>query len=555
MDFGRISNENFHKRIGSSRNELRLSQNNFYLSSNKSETYSTLIQMLKSDLLTIQDMINSNENDIKMYQILSKKNSLTKKLSNIEENKNISIFIDKITEQSGNIENISKIYGTQSATECIQKLFLECNLNDLFIKKVCDYFILMKLKLYNDDTYQDSLSKIISIKEFIEKIPPKVNNNKNNKNVNEKKDNCKNEIEDFLKINTLNELLDYNLKKKKICPHVFKLVDDYFNNLNNNIIDLINKFDKEKNKLEQITNFKGTQVQKYNKLKDIYNQILDDKNNKYEELLNIEKNKPNIEEEINKINEKYEKEINELNNKIDNIIKENEDLKNKINSNSELKYTEKDIDELKQNSLNEKNKIEESYKKQIESLNNDINEINEKINECENNIKIKELENKKKEEEKEKEINKKEENILPSKIEKVDIMEFVKKHDSEYSKNKIEANKKLDNQLKELNLKVNQLTEEINIIKLEKIDLKKKLDIIQNKNFNPNSYEKILLEQFDMVRDSFSQKVEDLTYQLDMIQNESRRKIYELEQKLKESEHLKKVFLEQILSLQNKLGI
>ena len=58
-----------------------------------------------------------------------------------------------------------------------------------------------------------------------------------------------------------------------------------------------------------------------------------------------------------------------------------------------------------------------------------------------------------------------------------------------------------------------------------------------------------------MVRDSFSQKVEDLTYQLDMIQNESRRKIYELEQKLKESEHLKQVFLEQILSLQNKLGI
>jgi len=553
MDIGRISNENFHKRIGSSRSELRLSQNNFYFSSNKSETYSTLIQMLKSDLLTIQDMINSNENDIKMYQILSKKNNLTKKLSNIEENKNISNFIDKITEQSGNIEKISKIYGTQSANECIQKLFLECNLNDLFIKKVCDYFILMKLKLYNDDTYQDSLSKIISIKEFIEKIPPKVNNN--NKDVNEKKNNCKNEINDFLKINTLNELLDYNLKKKKICIHVFKLVDDYFNNLNNNIIDLINKFDSDKNKLEQINNFKGTQIQKYNKLNDIYNIILDEKNNKYEELLNKEKNTPNIEEEINKINEKYEKEINELNNKLDNIIKENEDLKNKINSNSEFKYTEKDIDDLKKNSLNEKNKIEESYKKQIESLNDDIKKINEKINECENNIKIKELEKKNKEEEKEKELNKKEENIIPSKIEKIDIMEFVKKHDLEYSKNKKEANKKFDNQLKELNLKVNQLTEEINIIKLEKLDLKKKLDIIQAKNFNPNSYEKILLEQFDMVRDSFSQKVDDLNYQLEMIQNDSRRKIYELEQKLKESEHLKQVFLEQILSLQNKLGI
>ena len=58
MDIGRISNENFHKRIGSHRSELRISQNNFYFSSNKSETYSTLIQMLKSDLLTIQEMIN-----------------------------------------------------------------------------------------------------------------------------------------------------------------------------------------------------------------------------------------------------------------------------------------------------------------------------------------------------------------------------------------------------------------------------------------------------------------------------------------------------------------
>ena len=47
MDFGRIINENFHKRIGSHRIELRLSQNNFYFSSNKSETYLTLIQMLK----------------------------------------------------------------------------------------------------------------------------------------------------------------------------------------------------------------------------------------------------------------------------------------------------------------------------------------------------------------------------------------------------------------------------------------------------------------------------------------------------------------------------
>ena len=121
MDIKKTTGDNFYKRVGSSRSEVRQSQSNFYFSSNKSETYSTLIQMLKSDLLTIQDMINSNSNDIKMYKLLSKNPGLTKKLSEIDDAKNISIFIDKITEQSGNIEIISKIYGTKNENECIQK--------------------------------------------------------------------------------------------------------------------------------------------------------------------------------------------------------------------------------------------------------------------------------------------------------------------------------------------------------------------------------------------------------------------------------------------------
>ena len=71
----------------------------------------------------------------------------------IEENNNINVLVDKINEESGNIEKISKIYWTQSATECILKLFLESNLSDLFMKIITDYFILMKIKLYNNDSY------------------------------------------------------------------------------------------------------------------------------------------------------------------------------------------------------------------------------------------------------------------------------------------------------------------------------------------------------------------------------------------------------------------
>ena len=555
MDIKKTTGDNFYKRVGSSRSEVRQSQSNFYFSSNKSETYSTLIQMLKSDLLTIQDMINSNSNDIKMYKLLSKNPGLTKKLSEIDDARNISIFIDKITEQSGNIEIISKIYGTKNENECIQKLFLESNLSDLFLKKVSDYFTLIKLKLYNDSLYQDSLSKVISIREFIEKIPSKINNNINsniNKNpISIKNEGNKSEIDDFLKINTLNELLDYNLKNKKICPHVAKLVQSYFNNLNLNLIEIINKFDNEKKNLDALNNFKGTDVEKFFKLKDIYNEILINLNSKNEELINNKKDVSNLNNEIYILNEKYDKEIQNLNEKLNNLLKENEDLKGDLNSNSDLKYTSKDIDELKNKSLEEKRIMDESYKNKIESLNKDIKNLNEKISKLEKICKEKEKENNNKEK-----INKENNNqFIPKKLEKIDIMEFVKKHNIEFTKNQKESNIKLDNNIRNLNQRIDQLNEQINILKLEKSDLKKKYDIIQGKNMSSDSYEKILLHQFDMMKNAFSKKVDEMTNQLNEIQIDSRKKIYELEQELKESERLKEVFLQQIVFLQEQLGI
>ena len=553
MDIKKTTGDNFYKRVGSSRSEVRQSQSNFYFSSNKSETYSTLIQMLKSDLLTIQDMINSNSNDIKMYKLLSKNPGLTKKLSEIDDARNISIFIDKITEQSGNIEIISKIYGTKNENECIQKLFLESNLSDLFLKKVSDYFTLIKLKLYNDSLYQESLSKVISIKEFFEKIPSKINNNNNlnlNKNSNSiKNEGNKSEIDDFLKINTLNELLDYNFKNKKICPHIAKLVQSYFNNLNLNLIEIINKFDNEKNTLDIINNSKETEVEKFFKLKDIYNEILIKLNSKNEELLNNKKDVINLNEEINILNEKYEHEIKNLNEKLNNLLKENEKLKGNLNSNSDSKYISKNIDEFKKKSFEEKKKIDDSYKNRIESLNKDIKILNEKILQLERVCKEKENNNKEK-------INKENNNqLLPEKLKKIDIMEYIKKHNAEFTKNQKESNKKIDNDIRNLNQRVEQLNEQINILKLEKSDLKKKFDIIQGNNFTSDSYEKILLHQFDMMKNAFSKKVDEMTNQLNDIQIDSRKKIYELEQELKESERLKEVFLQQIVFLQEQLGI
>ena len=546
MDKGKISGDNFYKRIGSARSTHNNSQNNFYIPSNKKENFSTLIQILKSDILSIQEMINSNSNDIKMYKLLSKNPSLTKKLSEIEEMKNVSIFIDKINDQSDNIEKIYKIYGTESANECIQKLFLESGLNDLLMKKIYDFFILMKLKFNNDDSYQETFSKIIPIKEFMEKVPS--NNNNENLNLNKKEyvnfDNS--EIEDFLKINTLNEVLDDNMKNKKICPHVVKLVDNFFKNLNMKIIENLNNFDIGTNNLNEIKNFKGNQVEKYFKLKNINDNLIEEYKKNIENLLNEEKEKPKLNNEIEKINKEYEQKKEEINKKIDNITKENENLKNNKSSKLDFKYSQKDIDEIKKNTLEEKNKLEDSYKNKINSLNNEIKNLKDKINELTK---------------KENELDEKEININVPKIdinkvtiEKIDLDDFIKKNDSNYINRLVESNEKLDNEISELTTKANKLSGEVSNLKLENSELKRKLDLNQSKNFDEDSYEQVLLKQFEIMKEAFIKKIDNLSIQLSNAKSDSRKKINQIEQNLKESEHLKNIFLQQIISLKKQLG-
>ena len=455
------------KKLGSSRGrDLQgTSSSNFYIPSSKSENYSTIIQILKSDLLTIQDMINSNSGDIKMYKLLSKTPGLTKKLSEIEETKNINNFIDKITEQSANIDKINNIYGTKNINECIQKLYLECGLNDLLIKKIYDYFTLMKLKINNDDTFQESLSKVIVIKEFIEKIKSRNTNNINSNDIKNLPSLQNNEIEEFLKINTLNELLDLNVKNKKIDSHVIKLVNDYFNNLNINITKTINEINISKKYSNDMKNLKGTEIEKFFKLKDIYDKMLKNINNDYENLL---KNK---EKEIKELKEKFEK--------------EKEMLKNTISQNNTL-----------------------------------------------NNIKNND-------------------NIIE--IEKINMNDFIKRHEEEYMKIKNNCLKKLDKEIKDLNSKINKLTEENNILKLDNEDMKKKLDVI-NKEFNEESYEQVLLQQFETMKSAFVKRIDELTSKLNNIEYDTRRKVYQLEEDLKDSEHSKSLFLDQILILRKQLN-
>ena len=92
-------------------------------------------------------------------------------------------------------------------------------------------------------------------------------------------------------------------------------------------------------------------------------------------------------------------------------------------------------------------------------------------------------------------------------------------------------------------------------LKLENESLKKQADTLNSKNFDPDSYEQVLLEQFETMKSAFIKKIDDMTEELSQLKSDSRTKIYSLEQELKESQHLKDVFLQQIVQLQKQLNI
>ena len=392
----RKSGENFHKRVGTGRGNHLNSTNSstFYLQQNKSETYQTFIQMLKSDLTKIQDMINSNSADIKMYKILSKTPGLTKKLNEIEDTKIINNFIEKINEDSKNIDKISKIYNCKE-TELIQKLYLELSYNELLLKKINDYFILMKIKLYKDDTYQETLSKIIPLHSFME-----------------------------------HALI--------ISPS-----------------------------------------------------------------------------------------SGDLNEKIIKLSIENENLKKSIN---DEKLKDKNVNDVKE--LDDKNKEILNLKKEIENLQNKIKNITE--NKIVNN----------------------EKNIFQTEI-KINGFEDLKKELEKYEinikKERGEFNKNISEEIKELTNTINKLKEENEIINEEKQNLEKNLEELRGKKIDQDSFENILREQFKEMKEAFKEKIDSLNDELTDIKHETRVKIYQMEEDLKQSNYLKNVFLEQISSLQNQL--
>ena len=564
--------DHFYKLLGSGRNiskrsitinvkessdSLLLSTNSsFYNTNKKSESYLTLIQMLKNDLYQIQDMINSNTKDIKMFKLLSKAPGLSKKLSEIENNKSVKDLIEKITEMSQKTDKIFSRYGCKDSKALIEKIFLELSFNELLLEKIYDFFILMKLSVHKDDTYQESLSKIISIKSFIEKTVDKFNEKNNNKNNNEgniieyKKIKEIKSMIDLIKFNINNNINDKNFIE--IFNHIIKLINEYFEKKNKFIINEINLEEKD---IGDNCNCTNNEIEKFEK---ILNKLIESINNykidnsgikeKNDELIkNIEEMENNIKkknENQNIINLKseFDSEKQKFIESIETSNKKYVELKNEYDSlKAENEKLVEEINTLKEAHLSNNTDFDIQLKQKEELIINLQKSISEKdVLNLQLTNQIKELEAAK---------NKKMD------IKNSEIYKLMNNYDSQLKKIGTDLMNQNGEEMRILENKYKNLESKYNMILLERETLKKNIIYLKGKRYDPDSYEEVLKEQFETMRNAFQKKIEDLNEELNDVKRDSRIKVYQLELELKENIKLKNNFLKQIISLQSQVDM
>jgi hypothetical protein len=62
-------------------------------------------------------------------------------------------------------------------------------------------------------------------------------------------------------------------------------------------------------------------------------------------------------------------------------------------------------------------------------------------------------------------------------------------------------------------------------------------------------------EQFDAMKNSFVKKIEELNNEMHGMKIDYRRKLYDIEEDLSQTKHIKDVFLKQITELQKRINI
>lgn len=154
----------------SNTSNLNISQSSFNTS--KAEYYTTILQVMRTDIIQLQDQINDNANIFNYLNKNSLTSSLKKRVNEIEESKKegLKATFDKIVSDAVDFEKLSNIYKTSKKSELITKLSNEVFHYELLIKKINELFFVLYLSNKGEDSnsLKDSHSKISLILQFID---------------------------------------------------------------------------------------------------------------------------------------------------------------------------------------------------------------------------------------------------------------------------------------------------------------------------------------------------------------------------------------------------
>ncbi len=503
-----------------------------------------LLPILNNDIKKIQDYIsNYNQflflNSQKINIMFNKNNFYQSKINSIKESISNNNNIEKEINNAKNLNmtNLLNEYDCKSNEDLIKKINEELNLYKLFIGKINDLFLILKIKINcASDSFPEQFNNNIQQDSFFSNIESFLIEYERTERENE------DVIKEIKQIQSFDDLITDNFIGEgifyKYINKIIKLFYKIYQDLFDNYSDLIKKILKENSpqlgKINSMIKSKsGNFTENFLLIRQIIEEIIQKKYINLIETNKLENEKLNI--KLSELNDSLKKQkeendslnlkINELNEIIKNQKKEIENSKDKISEYSEMINNKREenkdsidkiseyrvmINNQREENEDSKDKIIEPHKKnkirnsfllltQIEDS-GPLSQIIEdpKIEEKKDEEKNEEKENKeepKLEEKKNEEPNPKnklEQYIETIKKESLNLIESInqnKKKKEQLLMNTLKMKQNENNELNALNIKNK---EKINI-------LEKELNILKN-NINENQSLHNILEEFETIK-------------------------------------------------------
>lgn len=463
----------------------------------KSDLVTTYIQIMKADIIQLNDKINESSH---IVSIIGKTGNSTvkKRINEIEEDKSKGIknLIDKTIEDSSDIDKLSRLYKTTSKSELIIKLSNELAYNELLMKKLSDFAFLNLISLRQDVVLKETHSKVSIIINLIESLKELYSHNSKVMITESSVGQADNEFKktaDFI-LNSKSIMNFFNNDSDRYIMKIEEMVSDYIKDDINKTVTLMNEYLKSNIKRLESVN-ENYKLEIFNKKKLEIERF----------LVEFHKENQRKDEKISSFlmeNEGFIKEKGEIQMKYSCIMLENEKLIKEISVLKE-KLTASSVSSTSTSlSIGKIEKIDERTKEDLIKIINEANSILD--------------------------------NFKSSQKESFDkLLSEISVKDEEISK---------------LNI-------QISIIEEEKRLLNEQIQLIKSRHgVVKDAYEELLLEQFDVMRKAFIQKLEDMNSELMLVKNGYRRNIIYMEEELKQEKHIKDLFLRQIGDLQKMMS-